>query len=110
MQRRFEIRKRELLAECETDSAVFKGMLERLTTVAEPFLAWLTRREQVAHARTYLAGLVSDVERKNVESIAYLHDQERQRLQAFVGTAPWKGRALQFVILGGRLPIAAGSF
>ena len=94
MERRFEIRKRELLAECETDPAVFKGMLERLTTFAEPFLAWLTRREQVAHARTYLAGLVSDVERKNVESIAYLHDQERRRLQAFVGTAPWKHQPL----------------
>jgi SRSO17 transposase len=94
MERRFEIRKRELLAECEVDPAVFKGMLERLTAFAEPFLEWLTRREQVSHAKTYLAGLVSDVERKNVESIAYLHDQERRRLQAFVGTAPWEYQPL----------------
>lgn len=94
MERRFEIRKRELLAECEAEPAVFKGMLERLKTFAEPFVSWLTRREQVEHARTYLAGLVSDIERKNVESIAYLHDQERRRLQAFVGTAPWEHQPL----------------
>jgi SRSO17 transposase len=90
----FETRKLELIAECQVDPAAFEGMLERLRTFAEPFLAWLTRREQVEHGRTYLAGLLSNVERKNVESIAYLHDQERRPLQAFVGTAPWEHQPL----------------
>lgn len=36
-----------------------------------------------------MAGLVSDLERKNAEGIAYLHDQERQGLQKFLGQAAW---------------------
>src|SRR5437773_1133392 len=85
----FEARKLKLIAECQVEPSAFDGMLERLKTFAEPFLQWLTRREQMEHGRTYLAGLLSNVDRKNVESIAYLHDQERRPLQAFVGTAPW---------------------
>ncbi len=94
MERRFEIRKRQLLAECEVDPAVFEGAAERLAEFAQPFLAWLGRREQREYAQTYLAGLVSDVETKNVESIAYLHDRERHRLQAFVGQSKWEHQPL----------------
>ncbi len=94
MERRFEIRKRELLAECEVDPAVFEGAAERLAEFAEPFLGWLGRREQKEYAQIYLAGLVSDVETKNVESIAYLHDNERHRLQAFVGVSKWEHQPL----------------
>ena len=46
------------------------------------------------YARTYLAGLVSNVDAKNIESIAYLHDQERHRLQAFVGQSSWEHQPL----------------
>jgi hypothetical protein len=94
MERRFEIRKRELLAECEVDPAIFEGAAERLAEFAEPFLGWLGRREQKDYAQIYLAGLVSDVETKNVESIAYLHDNERHRLQAFVGVSKWEHQPL----------------
>jgi SRSO17 transposase len=41
-----------------------------------------------------VAGLVSDLERKNAEGIAYLHDPERQGLQKFLGQAPWDDRPL----------------
>jgi SRSO17 transposase len=37
----------------------------------------------------YLQGLLSDVERKNAEAIAYRHDEDRQGLQTYLGTAPW---------------------
>src|SRR5438874_2445544 len=94
MERRFEIRKRELLAECKVDPGEFEGPLERLEEYAQPFLSWLTRREQREYARTYLAGLVSNVDAKNVESIAYLHDQERHCLQAFVGQSKWEHQPL----------------
>ncbi len=33
--------------------------------------------------------MLSYVERKNAEAIAYRHDQDRQGLQTFIGTAPW---------------------
>ena len=94
MERRFQIRKRELLAECKIDSDEFEGAVERLEDFAQPFLAWLTRREQREYAQTYLAGLVSNADTKNVESIAYLHDQERHRLQAFVGQSKWEHQPL----------------
>jgi SRSO17 transposase len=49
----------------------------------------LCRQEQGEHAHTYVAGLLSNLERKNVESIAYRHDQDRRALQNFVGCSPW---------------------
>jgi SRSO17 transposase len=89
MERRFELRKTELLADCQVHPAVFAGMTERLDQFAEPFAARLRRPEQRAHTRMYLQGLLSDVERKNAEAIAYRHDEDRQGLQTFLGTAPW---------------------
>jgi SRSO17 transposase len=94
MERRFEVRKQELMKECEVPPAVFDGMMERLRRFAQPFAASLCRQEQVGHAWTYMAGLLSDLERKNVESIAYRHDLDRQALQHFVGSAPWDHRPL----------------
>jgi SRSO17 transposase len=86
---RYRLRKRQLLDECEIDPEVFEGGLERLAEFAQPFAACLVRREQRQHARTYLAGLISDLQRKNTESIAYRHDQERHGLQHFVGSSTW---------------------
>jgi SRSO17 transposase len=94
MERRFELRKAELLADCQVHPAMFAGMIERLDQFAEPFAARLRRPEQRVHARMYLQGLLSDVERKNAEAIAYRHDEDRQGLQTFLGTAPWDDRPL----------------
>ena len=58
MERRFELRKEELLADCQVHPAVFAGMMERLDQFAEPFAARLRRPEQREHARMYLQGLV----------------------------------------------------
>jgi len=41
-----------------------------------------------------VAGLVSQVERKNVESIAYHHDHDRQMLQKFIGQYSWDHQPL----------------
>ena len=89
MERRFELRKAELLADCQVHPAVFEGMMDRLDQFAKPFAAQLRRPEQRQHAQNYLRGLLSDVERKNAETIAYRHDEDRQGLQTFLGTAPW---------------------
>ena len=35
----------------------------------------------------YLGGLLSDLQRKNIESIAYRYDRERAALQYFIGLA-----------------------
>ena len=94
MERRFESRREEVLAECHVPPAVFNGMMERLVEFAVPFVKRLYRPEQWEHAQTYLQGLLSDLQRKNAEAIAYRHDEDRQGLQTFVGTAPWDHRPL----------------
>jgi SRSO17 transposase len=63
--------------------------LSYASAFAEPFAASLGRREMKEHAHQYLGGLLSDLERKNIESIAYRYDQDRRGLQRFIGVAPW---------------------
>jgi SRSO17 transposase len=94
MDRRFESRREEVLADCHVPPAVFNGMMERLVNFASPFVERLVRPEQREHAETYLQGLLSDLQRKNAEAIAYRHDEERQGLQTFIGTAPWEHQPL----------------
>lgn len=91
---RYRLRKQELLDECRVGPEVFEGGPERLAEFARPFAERLARREQRDHARTYLAGLVSDLGRKNTESIAYRHGQERHGLQHFLGSSTWDHRPL----------------
>jgi SRSO17 transposase len=92
MERRFELRKAAMLAECEVAPQL--GVTERLAKFVEPFAQLLTQPAQREHAMDYLCGLMSDLERKNVESIAYRHDQDRGKLQHFVGYAEWDHRPL----------------
>ena len=94
MERRFEVRKREILRETEVKPQVSEGVLKRLREFAEPFVVLLKRREPKEHAQVYLAGLLSDLERKNTESIAYRHDLDRENLQRFIGSAPWDHQPL----------------
>jgi SRSO17 transposase len=94
MKRRFEIRKRKILQEADIKPEVANGMLKRLEQFAEPFIASLGRREPKQNARIYISGLLSDLERKNVESIAYRHDLDRRALQRFIGSAPWDHQPL----------------
>lgn len=94
MERRFAERKEAMLAECEVAPQVFAGVAERLTKFVEPFAKLLGQPAQREHAADYVGGLLSDLERKNVESIAYRCDQDRRELQHFVGCANWDHRPL----------------
>jgi SRSO17 transposase len=94
MERRFEVRLQELLDDAVLDPRVTRGMLERLERFVEPFVGALRSAEQGRHAWEYMAGLFSDVKRKNAETIAYFHDQDRQAMQKFIGQAPWDHRPL----------------
>lgn len=94
MDRRFELRKEAMLAECEVSPEVFRGVDNRLLKFAESFAELLTQPAQREHAGDYLSGLISDLERKNVESIAYRHDQDRRNLQHFIGCAEWDHQPL----------------
>jgi SRSO17 transposase len=89
MEPRYQRRKEQLLADCQVPSTLFRGVMSRLESFAQPFVASLPSPESRTHSRTYLAGLLSDVERKNAESIAYRYDLDRQVIQRFVGDVDW---------------------
>jgi SRSO17 transposase len=89
MEPRFQQRKAQLLADCQVPPATFRGAVRRLEAFAQPFVATLPSPESRRYTGTYLAGLLSDLEHKNAEAIAYRYDLDRQTLQTFVGTAPW---------------------
>ncbi len=89
MDRRFEVRKAELLAGCKLDPDELKGARARLREFVAPFIEKLSRTEQKEHAREYVEGLMSDLETKNAESIAYLHGLDRKAIQHFVGESAW---------------------
>jgi SRSO17 transposase len=60
-----------------------------LTRFLTPFAACLLDSEQRQHAHYFCEGLLSNVKRKNVEAIAYEHDQDRRNLQHFIGGSTW---------------------
>ncbi len=88
----------EVLADLRRDAHVppglLRGLAPRLDTFLRPFVAALTREEQRDNAGQYVRGLLSNLGAKTAEAIAYLHDQDRQGLQKFVGQSPWDHRPL----------------
>jgi hypothetical protein len=54
--------------------------MPRLESFLQPFVETLRSPEPQTNTRHYVQGLLSDLDGKDVESIAYLHDRERQRL------------------------------
>jgi SRSO17 transposase len=95
MEAQFERRKEDLLEECRVPVDLFEQVLPRLVEFMEPFVANFCRREQVEHARTFVQGLLSNLERRNVESIAYRFGQERMPLQWFIGYSEWDDQPLR---------------
>ena len=81
MEAAYVIRKQQLLEECQVAPEIFHQVMPRLETFMAPFVDTCCRQEPSQHAQTYVCGLLSDVERKNVESIAYRFGQDRLPLQ-----------------------------
>jgi SRSO17 transposase len=94
MERRFSARLEQLLDEATVNPAVLRDVMPRLERFLQPFAAFLETPQQRNHLNEYVAGLMSNVERKNAESIAYHHDQDRQPLQKFIGQIPWDHQPL----------------
>ena len=90
----YDRRLEEMLEDAEVPPELLKDLLPRLETFVSPFLAILGGSEQRKHATEYITGLLSNLERKTGESIAYLHDQERQGIQKFIGYVPWDHQPL----------------
>jgi SRSO17 transposase len=91
----YERRRRELLEECKLAPQVFDEVMPRLQNFMAPFVECFVRREQVEHAHTFVQGLLSDLEDKNAESIAYRFGQGRMPLQWFIGVSDWDHEPLR---------------
>jgi SRSO17 transposase len=89
MERRFKERLDGLLENAVLDPRIPDGMMDRLERFVKPFAAIMESREQGRHLWEYVSGLFSDVKRKNAETIAYFHNQDRQGLQKFIGQSLW---------------------
>ena len=94
MERRFRVRLAQLLDDAHVPPNLLRGVLPRLQTFLQPFLDALSTPHQQTNAHHYVQGLLSDLGSKDIESIAYLHDRERQGLQKFIGQAEWDHQPL----------------
>ena len=94
MSARFTARKREI----EQDAKIAKGCLaganQRLEKFLRPFGDLLPRSETRENALVFVRGLLSDLHRKNTESIAYRFGRRRDALQSFIGESPWNHKPL----------------
>jgi SRSO17 transposase len=100
MEAAYATRKQQLLEECQVAPEIFHQVMPRLETFMAPFVNTFCRQEPSQHAQTYVCGLLSDVERKNVESIAYRFGQDRLPLQRFIGWAAWEDEPLRQELRG----------
>ena len=94
-EREFQVRKAAVLKECELAPQVFADVSPRLEQFMQPFVDNLVRKEQVGHALTFVRGLLSDLEHRNVEWIAYRFGQDRMPLQWFIGVSKWDDQPLR---------------
>jgi hypothetical protein len=95
MKPRLECRHQEQrIAGCQVPTTLFRGAFGRLKVCAPPFVTSRPGSESRNHSCTYLAGLLSDVARKNAESIADRYALDRQVIQRFLGAVDWDHDAL----------------
>ena len=89
MERRFQVRLEQMMAQAEMLPEQWEDGLQQLAEFVQPFAAKLASPSQRDCLQEYLRGLLSNLERKNAEAIAYLLDQDRQPLQKFLGQIEW---------------------
>ena len=88
MEARYAFRKSQLLDECQVAPEMFEQVIPRLYTFMKPFVSIFQGQAADQHAKTYVCGLLSNVEHKNIESIAYRFGQSRLPLARL----HWLGR------------------
>jgi len=94
MERRFELRKREIEHDARIPAAALSGCVRRLQQFGKPYFEHFRRSETRQNAQFFLEGLLSDIPRKNAESIAYRYEQDRNNLQRFIGQTDWDHQVL----------------
>ena len=100
MEERYAFRKSPLLDECQVAPEMFEQVISRLQTFMKPFVSIFQGQAADQHAKTYVCGLLSNVERKNIASIAYRFGQSRLPLQGFMGWDAWDDAPLREELRG----------
>jgi SRSO17 transposase len=100
MDTRYIIGKHQLLQECQIAPEIFDQVLPRVHTCMEPCVASFQGQALTQHAKTSVSGLLSDVERKNVASMASQCGQNRLGWQGFIGWADWDDAPWRKALLG----------
>jgi len=98
MDRRYTIANDTIFSDCLVTPGTYEGVLERLDHFVIPFFKHLVTQSQQEKALVYLKGLLSNTEKKNVESIAYFHGEDRQPLQMFIGQVDWNDEVILDVL------------
>jgi len=94
MEARFLTRKREIEQDAKIAQGSLAGANQRLETFLRPFAEKLPRSETRENALVFARGLLSDLQHKNTESIAYRFGRKRDALQSFIGESPWDHKPL----------------
>ena len=89
MERRFEARLQQMMDQAEVSPELLRELWPRLREFVPPFVTDLATPEPIRHATESIRGLVSQLEHKTGEGIAYRHDQNRQGLQKSLGHLSW---------------------
>ena len=69
MEARYALRKTQLLDECQVAPEIFEQVIP-LYTFMKPFVKIFHGQVDDQHAKTSVCGLLSDIEHKNIASIA----------------------------------------
>ena len=88
MEARYAFRKSQLLDERQIAPEIFEQVMPRLYTFMKPFVRIFQGQAADQHAKTSVCGLLSDIERKTVASLAYRFGQSRLPLQSFIRVVP----------------------
>jgi hypothetical protein len=94
MDRRYDSRLTEMLAQAEGAVESLDGFLSRLEIFGEPFSASLVGSGRYYYIAEYLTTDLPDLEHKTGEAITYLLEQGYQGHQKFIGKVPWADRSL----------------
>jgi SRSO17 transposase len=78
-----------LLDEATLTARDIAGCEGRLAAFLERYLPLFYRKEQRESAGVVIRGLLSDLERKTAEPVAYRENRERKPIQFFVGRGRW---------------------
>ncbi len=98
MEARYALRKRQLLDECQVSPEIFEHVIPRLDSLMKPVVTIFQGQVGDQHAKTYVCGRLSNLERNNVASLAYRFDHARLPLQAFMGWEEWDDEPLRLTL------------